>query len=149
MPCISTSIDIDAPPEEVWRVLMDPRRLGDWVTIQCDIQDLPEGHLGDGDTFRQTLALAGKKFDVRWTVCSQDEPRFAEWRAQGPRGSGARVRYELEPNGDATRFRYRNEFELPGGGVGRLAGKLSSRVAGRAMSSSLQRFRGLVESDGN
>jgi len=148
MPCVSTSIDIDAPPEDVWSVLMDPRRLGDWVTIQCDIQDVPEGELSDGDSFRQTLALAGAKFEVRWTVREIDEPRIAEWSAEGPKGSGARVQYELEPNDGATRFRYRNDFNLPGGGVGKVAGKLSSRVAGRAMRTSLRRFREVVENPG-
>ena len=30
---MSTSIDIDAPVQEVWEVVMDPHRLADWVTI--------------------------------------------------------------------------------------------------------------------
>jgi acetyl-CoA C-acetyltransferase len=146
VPCITTDIKIDASPESVWAVLMDPNRLGDWVTIQCAVSDVPEGELHQGDSFRQTLSLAGAKFDVRWTVSQVDRPRFAEWTASGPRGSSAVVRYELDQDGDGTEFRYRNEFELPGGGAGRLAGRLSSRVAGRAMQSSLKRLRKVAES---
>ena len=30
---VSTTIDIDAPVEAVWKLVMDPRRLEEWVTI--------------------------------------------------------------------------------------------------------------------
>ena len=60
-----------------------------------------------------------------------EEPHLAEWRGDGPYGSCARVRYELEPlGGEATRFGYENEFELPAGLLGRAAARLvgSSRA---------------------
>ncbi len=146
MPKVETEIEIGAAPEEVWKVLMDPRRLGDWVTIQSGLGDVPDRELRDGDSFEQTLSLAGAKFDVNWTVSGIEKPRAAEWTARGPGGSGARVRYGLEPgDGETTRFTYFNDYDLPGGGVGAVAGKLSSRVTKRAMNSSLRRLRKLVE----
>ena len=92
---------------------MDPRRLESWVTTHEKISGAP-ARLSSGSSFEQTLRLAGKSFDVRWTVVEANEPRFAEWKGEGPHGSSARVRYELAPlDGKRTRFGYQNEFELP------------------------------------
>ena len=33
MSVVSLSTHIAASPEEVWKTVMDPRRLGEWVTI--------------------------------------------------------------------------------------------------------------------
>ena len=41
---VSATIDIAAPPEEIWSVIMDPSRFGDWVTIHrklCSVDDGP------------------------------------------------------------------------------------------------------------
>ena len=40
---VETSIDIDAPPEEVWALAMDPNRLADWVTIHRRLDDHSDG----------------------------------------------------------------------------------------------------------
>ena len=73
---------------------MDPRHLESWVTTHEKVSRAP-ARLSSGSSFEQTLRLAGKSFDVRWTVIEAEEPHFAEWRGDGPYGSRARVRYEL------------------------------------------------------
>lgn len=148
MPKAETTIQTDAPPERVWALLMDPERLGDWVTAHCDVSDVPEGGLTEGSSFRQTLKIAGSKFGVRWTINELEEPRLAVWSGAGPKGSTAKVRYELEPSQGGTRFRYCNEYELPGGAFGKLAGTVASTPAKRAMASSLKRLKRLVEAQG-
>ena len=121
---VHTSVDIDASPQKVWDVVMDPRRLESWVTTCERVSGAPL-RLSAGSSFEQTLWLAGRTFDVRWTVIEAKEPRYAEWRGEGPNGSRAAVRYQLDPlDGEATRFGYRNEFDLPGGLLGRAAGRL-------------------------
>jgi uncharacterized protein YndB with AHSA1/START domain len=125
---IHTSVDIDASPQKVWNVVMDPRDLESWVTTHEKVSRAP-ARLSSGSSFEQTLRLAGKSFDVRWTVIEAEEPHFAEWRGDGPYGSRARVRYELASlDGKRTRFGYENEFELPSG----LLGRAAARVVGSA-----------------
>jgi uncharacterized protein YndB with AHSA1/START domain len=146
-PAVHTSVDIDASPQKVWDVVMDPRRLESWVTTHEKASRAP-ARLSSGSSFEQTLRLAGKSFDVRWTVVAAKEPRFAEWRGEGPRGSRARIRYHLEPlDGKRTRFGYQNEFELPGGLLGRAAGGLvgSARIR-REAARSLTNLKQLLES---
>ena len=92
------------------------------------------------------MRLAGKSFDVDWRVVEADEPHLARWEGEGPAGSRARVRYRLEAEDDGTRFDYRNEFALPGGGLGKLAGGLLAAAPGkREASRSLERLRMLLE----
>ena len=33
MSTVSATIDLDCPPEMVWKLIMDPSRYRDWVTI--------------------------------------------------------------------------------------------------------------------
>jgi uncharacterized protein YndB with AHSA1/START domain len=143
---VRTSVDIDAPPQRVWDVVMDPRLLHLWVTTHLGVADVPK-QLSSGSSFEQSLKLAGKSFDVRWTVMQADEPWRAEWLGEGPFGSRAKVIYELERLDDkGTRLGYESEFELPAGVLGRAAGRLvgSSRARQEA-ARSLEKLKLLLE----
>ena len=39
---VTAEIQIDAPPEKVWAVALDPKRLGEWVTIHRKLHDAPD-----------------------------------------------------------------------------------------------------------
>ena len=45
---VERTIEIAAPPERVWATLMDPRQLGDWVSIHKRLEDAPPGELRKG-----------------------------------------------------------------------------------------------------
>jgi carbon monoxide dehydrogenase subunit G len=145
---VRESIDLPAAPEEVFDLLMDVDRLGDWVTAHRAIVDEPPGPLSVGSSFTQKLRLAGVSFKVGWEVTRLDRPRLVEWRGKGPGGSDARVCYSLAGNGTGTRFDYVNEFRLPGGKLAQVAGKAVGE--GRARSEardSLQRLQRLLAGD--
>jgi carbon monoxide dehydrogenase subunit G len=137
--------EIAAPPERIYEVVMDPRRLKEWVTIHHDLIEAPEGELEEGSELVQALKLAGRKFRVRWTVVEDDCPRRVVWEGRGPIHSRARVVYEFEPNRDGTRFSYTNEYELPGGPLGRIAGHTVRRVTAKELDGSLERLKQLLE----
>ena len=48
MSVVTASIQIPAPPDEVWRTVMDPARLGDWVTIHRKLMHADEGAAARG-----------------------------------------------------------------------------------------------------
>lgn len=122
---VKSSVDIDAPPEEVFDAAVDPCRLEEWVTTHRALVDEPEGPVGEGTTFRQKLRVAGLSFKVTWRVTRSERPSLIEWEGEGPGGSRAHVRYSLEPHGSGTRFDYVNLFEMPGG---KLAGKAADLI---------------------
>jgi uncharacterized protein YndB with AHSA1/START domain len=144
---VERSIEIAAPPERVYDVVMDPRRLEDWVTIHVGLKAAPAGDLKRGSELVQCLKLAGRRFDVHWDVVEANRPSRVVWEGRGPVHSRAKVVYELQPGDDnQTAFNYVNEYSLPGGPLGRIAGGALRGVAERESERTLQRLKGLVES---
>jgi carbon monoxide dehydrogenase subunit G len=139
------TIELTAGPKQVYDVVMDPDRLEDWVTIHHHLEDAPEGQLKKGSKLTQCLKLAGRKFKVRWTVVENDPCKRVVWEGQGPIASKAKVVYGFEPNGDGTRFFYSNEYKLPGGPLGEIAGRSVSRVTEKELDGSLRKLKSIVE----
>lgn len=143
---VQRTVEIDAEPEQVYRLIMDPRSLERWVTIHVKLEDAPAGQLRQGSELTQRLALAGRGFTVRWEVVENDPVRRVVWEGRGPMRSHAGVTYELAPtDAGGTSFTYTNEFALPGGPLGRMAGPVVARVTGGELDRSLERLRELVE----
>jgi carbon monoxide dehydrogenase subunit G len=142
---VERTVDVAAPPQKLYDVVMDPERLGDWVTIHHHLEDAPGGTLREGSKLTQCLKLAGRKFKVRWTVVENDPCRRVVWEGRGPVTSHARVVYDFAENGAGTRFSYVNEYDLPGGPLGRFAGRAVSKVTEKELEGSLQRLKSLVE----
>ena len=103
-------IDIEAPPADVWAVVLDPTRLKDWVTIHRHLGAHDGGAPRVGFTMTQTLSLRGAPFRVHWELVRCEEPHLAEWHGRGPAHSRAETEYRLSAHGSGTRFEYRNEF---------------------------------------
>jgi carbon monoxide dehydrogenase subunit G len=138
---VSTSIDIDAPVEDVWRTVMDPERLGDWVTIHRELLSHSD------DEMEQLLCLRGAKFKVKWHLATNDAPHHAQWKGRGPARSHAETEYRLSDNGNGgTRFDYRNEFKAPLGPLGALASHaLVGGLPAKEANASLARLKALME----
>ena len=142
---LEREIHIDATPEDVYATLMDPACLGDWVTIQDELLEAPDGDLEQGDTLVQRMKIAGQKFKLRWTVEKAERPSKTVWRGKGPLGSKAKVTYDLAANEGGTRFTYTNEYDLPGGPAGRLAGRAIVGASGAEADKTLKRLKALIE----
>lgn len=143
---VERTVEIAATPERIYEIIMDPACLERWVTIHTALEDAPEGQLQRGSELTQRLQLAGRGFTVHWKVVENRPARKVVWEGSGPLRSHAGVTYELAPNGDGgTRFTYTNEFSLPGGPLGRVAGPVVRKVTTGEIDSSLSRLRKLVE----
>jgi len=142
---VERSIEIAAPPEAVYEVLMDPHRLEDWVTIHADLHDSPN-ELSEGAELGQSIKVAGQKFKVDWLVVKAERPNAIEWEGRGPMGTKARVAYTLEDDGGGgTRFNYVNEYDFPGGPLGKLGAKAFERTARGEAEKTLENLKALLE----
>jgi uncharacterized protein YndB with AHSA1/START domain len=143
---VHASVQIDAPPEKVWEVLMDPGRLPDWVTIHRRLGRVSDRPLRAGSTFDQTLHLRGANFKVRWSVAELEPGRVARWEGRGPARSKAHIAYRVSANGGGTRFDYENEFRAPLGPLGAAASRaLMGGLPQREATASLKRLKDLLE----
>lgn len=142
---VERTVSLAAAPREVYDVVMDPQRLEDWVTIHDHLVGDAPRPLEKGSSLTQCLRLAGRRFKVRWKVVENDPLRKVVWEGRGPLHSHARVEYAFEPDGEGTRFSYSNEYDLPGGPLGRIAGRTVSRVTTNEVDGSLQKLKKLVE----
>jgi uncharacterized protein YndB with AHSA1/START domain len=143
---LEREIDIAASPDRVYDVLADPDCLGEWVTIQEELEEAPNGDLKAGSRLRQRMRVAGQRFRLSWIVVEADRPSRIVWEGKGPMGSKAKAIYELSGDGDGgTKFSYMNEYGLPGGIAGRIAGRAVKAASGREADRTLKRLKKLVE----
>jgi len=147
VPEVREEIEIEAPPQAVWDLAMDPDRLGEWVSAHSSAEGPADGELDEGDSFKQVLCLGGQPVRVNWTLTRSDPPELAEWDADGPKGAGAKVRYRFAQANGGTRFTYENDFDLPKGPVKLIAGKVAGAPARRAARKSLGNLKRLAESE--
>jgi len=144
---VESTIEIAAEPERVYELVMDPRRLEDWVTIHAGLKDAPNGELRKGSKLTQSLRIGPRRFNVRWHVVEDDCPERVVWEGKGPAGSRAKVVYDFEPcDGKGTRFCYSNEYSVPGGPLGRMAARAIKGTSERESKRSLERLKSLMES---
>lgn len=151
MSTVHVHIRIEAPVERVWETIMDPNRLGEWVTIHRRLKEVSAEPEKRGATMEQVLHMRGVSFNVHWTLVEVNPPARAVWEGRGPAHSRAQIRYELSGDDDGhTDFDYTNEFSPPGGALGRVASRVIVGAASeREAGGSLHRLKTLIERTNN
>jgi uncharacterized protein YndB with AHSA1/START domain len=146
MSLVMASIRIASPPAEVWKMVMDPHRLSEWVTIHRKLVHADEGKPHVGYTMDQQIHMRGVSLDVHWTLVACQPAELAVWEGRGPARSHARSEYILTAEDGGTRFDYRNEFRPPLGPVGALVSRaLVGGMPEREAQRTLERLRGNLE----
>jgi len=138
MSLVEASTEIAIAPEEVWKMVMDPDRLGEWVTIHRRLLRADEGPPRVGYKMDQQLRLRGVALEVHWKLVECLDAERAVWEGRGPARSRARTEYLLTRQDGGTRFDYRNEFRPPLGPLGAtvsraLVGGIPEREANRTL----------------
>ena len=143
---VEREVDIAASPQDIYDIVMDPRRLKDWVSIHEKLESAPDGAVRKGSKIVQYLKLAGRSFKVEWTVTENDKAKRVVWEGKGPLRSKAKVVYDMsDATEQGTHFVYLNEYDLPGGGLGKMAGPAVRRVTGKELDASLEKLKKIVE----
>jgi len=131
------TVEIDRPPEEVFRWLVEPELRRRWVSRLVSSEPLGEG------SYRETMQQAGRRVDLTSSIVAVEEPRRLEVRSEG-RGVTAHGMHRLEPAGGGTRLT--SSLDLRLGGVLRFAGGLAAHQTQRSLERSLARLKKLLES---
>lgn len=120
-----TSVTIDAPPEEVWPVLMEVESWPQYTESMTKVEKLEDGPLRQGMRVR---IHQPKLPAATWTVTELVAQERFVWQARGP-GFRTAGLHEISPlDGGRTRLRLVLEQSGPlGGVVGRMGSKLTDR----------------------
>ncbi|NHC45733.1 SRPBCC family protein [Motilibacter aurantiacus] len=141
---VSASVEVDAPAEQVWAVLTDWARQGEWMPLTRvrgtvnggqGVGGGVEGWTGVGPVgFLDTMVVRGWEPNVR--VAVRHTGRLV-------RGGGA---FEIERlAGGRSRFTWSEFLDLPLGPLGRAGWPLARPLVRAALRLSLARFRRVVE----
>jgi uncharacterized protein YndB with AHSA1/START domain len=119
---ISSSTVVNAPAEEVWKVVVDPRNLPRWNRYIRAVHDVPNGELRPGSRYWTELGGFGVRFRVGAEVQEIESPRYARVRLSGP--VEAVVRTWIRPIGKRrSRLEHQVDYTVRGGPLGAIVAR--------------------------
>jgi uncharacterized protein YndB with AHSA1/START domain len=77
------SVEIDATPKRVWKVVSDPRNIPYWERHVVGV-DVPDGELGLGSRYTVRMRFMGVGVTVRGEILRWEPPSHATIRLRGP-----------------------------------------------------------------
>jgi len=138
VPQFSESIDIERPPEEVWRAISTPER---WFEGYLETRSRSAEYPGPG-TRDDRLYRTRMKEEVEARVTRSEAPRVLEEDQEG-RTFSRHVRYSLDPSPAGTHLRVDDQVDFKG--VGKLAAPIASRDVRKRWQMSLEKLKAAAE----
>jgi carbon monoxide dehydrogenase subunit G len=119
---VQVSVEVDAPPDAVWRVVADPNNLPHWDRHISGVSDLPKDGLAPGIEYTTELRFLGARAHGTSRILELRPPEYSKVQLKGlVEGT---VETWLEPlDGDRTLLRHRIQYRFIGGPIGRLAAR--------------------------
>jgi hypothetical protein len=134
----SKSIDIEQPPEVVWRALATPERWFDgYLETRLRSAEYPGPETRDDHLFRTRM-----REEVEVRVTRSEAPTVLEEDQKG-RTFSRHLRYSLDRSDDGTHLRVEDEVEFKG--LGKLAGPIAARDIGKRWYTSLHNLKAAAE----
>jgi carbon monoxide dehydrogenase subunit G len=141
MPVVTQSLEIPAPPDQVWSIATDLTRYGEWNPTHSGFPDGTPA-TEQGAVFKEKITIMGMPGEASWTVTEASAPTRTVWAGEGPMGIKLGTKLELAASGAGTTVTIEILFE-----GGPLAGPIAEAVGKSAQKGaleSLERLKGLV-----
>jgi uncharacterized protein YndB with AHSA1/START domain len=103
-PQVDVDVYVDAPPEQVWGLVVDLTRMGEWSSENKG-GEWVDGEPALGTRFRGRNQREDFAWETVSVVTQFDPPRCFEWKVGDPDNASATWRYELAPDGAGTRLK--------------------------------------------
>jgi carbon monoxide dehydrogenase subunit G len=116
------AVDVNAPPEQVWKVIADPRNLTRWDRHIVSVEGAPPAGLRKGSGYTTELRFMGIGARVDAEVVDIEPPRYSKIRLKG--FMDATVETMVEPRGNGkSRIQHDIDYRFRGGPLGTMAAK--------------------------
>ena len=143
MTTVERSIVINANPEAIDAIAVDPSRLPEWYVGIDEVK--PDGKYPQvGGAVDAVYKAVGISFKIKMTS-EEYAPRQSIRISMAGMITGNH-RWAYQPEGESTRLNVTFEYEMPGGGVGQAFNKLVvERMNTENLEKSLENLKAIVE----
>ena len=132
MTVVTVEAEVDAPPEQVWKVVADPRNLTEWDRHITAVHGVPSDGLRRGSEYDTEIRFMGVRTKVHADVLEIEPPRYSKIRLRGL--LDATVETFLEPvDEDRTTLRHRVDYRFRGGPLGDLGARVVRAMGGASL----------------
>lgn len=100
---LAVSVEVAAPPAEVFAVATDFGRYGEWLAVHGGWRDELPASAEPGQSFVQKTKVLGMPVDVAWTVAEAEPGRSVGLRGDGPMGARIAIWYTVEATPEGSR----------------------------------------------
>ena len=129
MTTVEFDVVVDAPPEAVWEVISDPRRLPHWDRHIVRVEGVPAEGLREGIRYKTQMRFFAFRSTIDGEVLEWDPPHRTRIRLTGL--LDATVTSTIEPlPGDRCLLEHVVDYRFRGGPLGELAARSLGRVGG-------------------
>ncbi len=140
MPQFSETIDIERPPEDVWRAIGTPER---WLEGYLETRSRSADYPGP-DTRDDHLYRTRRKEEVDARVTRSEAPSVLEEDQEGKTFS-RHVRYSLSPSPRGTSLRVEDDVSFKG--LGKLAAPIARRDIKKRWETSGEKLKAAAEGE--
>jgi carbon monoxide dehydrogenase subunit G len=119
---VTAAVTINASPDEVWKVVADPRNLTHWDRHIVRVRGVPPNGIRVGTEYTTDLRLMGVVAHVRAKVVSLEKPSHAIVALSGVLEGSVETTLEGLAK-DRTRLSHRIEYRFVGGPLGAIAAR--------------------------
>ena len=142
---VSMSIDIGAPPEEVWPYLVEPDKTMEWFTAlkRFDWTSEPGGV---GSTFYWLEEASGRQFNINFETTEWEPNRVFGYRiTEGYFFKSYDERWTIDEIPGGCRFTFNDHIVFPYGPIGRIIGFFAARSAATEGAEIRENLKRIVE----
>jgi uncharacterized protein YndB with AHSA1/START domain len=141
---ITSSIEIDRRPEDVFAYINEVERHHEWQPAILSARREPAGPVRVGTRNIETRRVPGGPQEFVSEIIELDPPRRIVF--QGLNGPiRPRVAVTIAPLGDGSRSRYTLELEFVGHGIGKLFAIMARREASKTVPQDQARLKAIME----
>ena len=143
---VHQSIEVTAPPERIWPLLVEPDNVLKWYPTLRRFQYEEAGQRGAGARVYAEEKASGMVLKLHFVISDWVENRALSLHLAS--GSGVRAydqRWTVEPLPAGSRFTFEEHVELPFGVLGSLIGKVGQRSSEAHVREMLAKLKALAE----
>jgi carbon monoxide dehydrogenase subunit G len=125
---VQVSVEVEAPPENVWSVIANPHNLMRWDRHIVGVHGVPPAGLAEGSEYTTDVRFLGMKAHSTSRVREFRPPEYSKVELDGLVEGTVETWLEPLDGGSRTRLRHRVEYRFIGGPLGRLAAGAVKRL---------------------